>query len=91
MRVHNPQFDCGFVALLLVPTPMAQSEAFPTFVPRQAGKTTLAIHAFPEFTYTNLEEPDTRMLVASRHPGGTRLRYPRATSSSAAHLVHVVA
>ena len=31
--------------------------------PRQSGKTTLAINAFPGFTYTNLEEPDTRMLV----------------------------
>jgi hypothetical protein len=35
--------------------------------PRQSGKTTLAVNAFPDFKYANLEEPDTRLL-ASRDP-----------------------
>lgn len=31
--------------------------------PRQSGKTTLARHCFPEYTYVNLESPETRLFA----------------------------
>ncbi|MFM9948351.1 MAG: ATP-binding protein [Saprospiraceae bacterium] len=31
--------------------------------PRQSGKTTLVRHLFPEYTYVNLENPDTRQMA----------------------------
>ena len=33
--------------------------------PRQSGKTTLLIESFPEYIYTSLEEPDTRIFAES--------------------------
>jgi len=48
--------------------------------PRQSGKTTLARSAFPELSYVNLEDPDTRALARAdprrffaRHAGGAIL------------------
>jgi predicted AAA+ superfamily ATPase len=43
--------------------------------PRQAGKTTLAQLAFPDYAYCNLEHPETRTL-AQQDPVGFFLRYP---------------
>ena len=33
--------------------------------PRQSGKTTLLLESFPEYIYTSLEEPDTRIFAES--------------------------
>ena len=43
--------------------------------PRQSGKTTLVLNAFPGRPYANLEEPDIRML-AETDPRGFLDRYP---------------
>jgi uncharacterized protein len=43
--------------------------------PRQSGKTTLAQMAFPDYTYCNLEHPDTRML-AQQDPNAFFLQHP---------------
>ncbi len=45
---------------------LALSEKFPVIAiigPRQSGKTTLAKQAFPNHSYFNLEEPDTRLFA----------------------------
>jgi len=42
--------------------------------PRQSGKTTLARMAFPDYTYCNLEHPDTR-LFAQQDPNGFFLQH----------------
>jgi len=44
--------------------------------PRQSGKTTLVRHAFPEYTYVNLELPDDRSLAAE-DPRSFFGRYPQ--------------
>lgn len=43
--------------------------------PRQAGKTTLARTALPEYAYVNLEDPDTRQL-ATEDPRAFLKQYP---------------
>jgi len=43
--------------------------------PRQAGKTTLAQQALPDYAYVNLEEPETR-LFAEQDPKAFLARYP---------------
>ena len=43
--------------------------------PRQAGKTTLARRVFPDYSYINLEHPETRTL-AREDPRGLFHRYP---------------
>jgi uncharacterized protein len=43
--------------------------------PRQAGKTTLARTALPDYTYVNLENPDTRQL-ATEDPRAFLKQYP---------------
>lgn len=42
--------------------------------PRQSGKTTLAIHTFPDLPYVNFENPDTRRF-ATEDPRGFLLQY----------------
>jgi hypothetical protein len=44
--------------------------------PRQSGKTTLAKHAFPEYTYISLEDPDNRSF-AEEDPRGFLSEYDR--------------
>jgi len=44
--------------------------------PRQAGKTTLVRHAFPDKPYVNLEAPDIRLL-AEEDPRGFLDQYPK--------------
>lgn len=49
--------------------------AVTVYGPRQAGKTTMVRHLFPEFTYVNLDEATPRLL-ARRDPDEFFVRYP---------------
>lgn len=62
----------------LQPTLLELARTYPVITitgPRQAGKTTLAQMAFPEYAYCNLEHPETRTL-AQQDPVGFFLQYP---------------
>ena len=52
-----------------------QFKAVAIIGPRQSGKTTLAKYVFPEKTYVNFENPDTR-LFATEDPRGFLSNYP---------------
>ena len=46
--------------------------------PRQSGKSTLLRHAFPDYKYVSLEDPDMR-LFATDDPRGFLATYPDKT------------
>ena len=46
--------------------------------PRQSGKSTLLRHAFPDYKYVSLEDPDIR-LFATEDPRGFLATYPDKT------------
>jgi uncharacterized protein len=57
---------------------LAMQDKYPVITiigPRQSGKTTLAKHIFPDFTYVNLERPDMRKTILE-DPQGFLQQYP---------------
>jgi predicted AAA+ superfamily ATPase len=66
---------------LLTPYLLRDASFYPALAvtgPRQSGKTTLAISAFPKHAYVSLEEPDSRAF-AKEDPRGFLARYRGST------------
>ena len=54
------------IAREIAPVVMKRASEFPVLTligPRQSGKTTLVRDCFPDYTYVNLEDPETRDLA----------------------------
>ncbi len=79
-NLSNIYYFCYMIKREISQKILELSRKFPVVAvigPRQSGKTTLVKALFPEKTYTNLEEPDTRLFAAQdarafleQHPEG---------------------